>query len=152
MLRLRPISDVAAELRDLLRLHRCVGVVVGMPLTMAFGLDEQCTKTIEFVRQLQRALASPLTDSAAAANATAAAPRGKSPAPPVLPPFQAPDWFFWDERLTSADARHQLEHGAGVRAHSRAMAQSTDPLAAAIILQEFLDRMHLTNKETTRTP
>jgi hypothetical protein len=58
------------------------------------------------------------------------------------PAFEQPWWCYWDERLSSVDARQQLS-AAGVRSHSRSMAQQTDSMAAAIVLQEFLERIHL---------
>jgi len=130
----RSADALATELRALLQEHRSVAIVVGMPLTLAHTLDEQCTKTLAFVEQMQHALAK------LGASSPASRPRTGSSLP--LPAFQPPAWCFWDERLTSVEARQQLS-SAGVRAHSRAMAEQTDSMAAAVILQEFLERMHL---------
>jgi RNase H-fold protein (predicted Holliday junction resolvase) len=153
---LRDAKVVAEEVRTLLRLHQCVGVVVGLPLTLDFQLDEQCEKTIEFIQQIQRewnkrtppkAHPTPVTKNAAALKL--ASPSASS-SPLLLPPFHPPSFFFWDERLSSAAARHELEVAGGMKQRSRAMAQQTDPLAAAIILREFLQRMQLAVRESNQ--
>jgi RNase H-fold protein (predicted Holliday junction resolvase) len=151
VLKPRSPAVLAAELCALLVRHRSVAVVVGMPLTLAHELDEQCDKTIEFVQQMQMELAK--FDAPIAAGAATSRPSGsrssitataaaKTASGAGAAAFEQPWWCYWDERLSSVDARQQLS-AAGVRAHSRSMAQQTDSMAAAIVLQEFLERIHL---------
>lgn len=121
----RPIALVHAEVRDLLLEYECVGLVVGMPLTLKYRMDVQCTHTIDFVQGLQKYLI-------AAASESTPATLGRR--------FILPALFWWDERFSSADAKQQLS----ARGFSgRQLAVQTDSVASASILQGFLDRMNL---------
>lgn len=165
----RPLSLLAAELRSLIDRHHCVSVVVGLPLTLEYTLDAQCVKTMQFVqdmhsewskvprnaaeaqRLMQQAHANMMAAEAELINQgkrkkSAMPPASSKPATtvssssPPLPAFVPPPFLWWDERLSSVDARAQLE-ARGVKNRSVAMAQQTDALAAAVVLQELLDRL-----------
>lgn len=163
----RPQSLLAAELRSLIDRHHCVAVLVGLPLTLEYTLDAQCVKTMQFVQTMHSEWSKPTRNAAEAqrlmqqahANMMAAeaefinqgkrkksaAPQSSKPATASsssssLPAFVPPPFLWWDERLSSVDARAQLE-ARGVKNRSVSMAQQTDALAAAVVLQELLDRL-----------
>lgn len=139
----RAVDTVAAEIRDLLVGHRCVAMVVGMPVTMRGKMDGQCTKTMAFVRDMQRCFDQMEDDETAQTNRTKNKPtNAKQSSLPSSdrPAFLVPAIFWWDERLSSSEAKARLgAHGLT----GRKLAVRTDSFAAATILQEFLDRMHL---------
>lgn len=138
----RPIKKVMAELKELVIEHHCVAIVVGMPLTLQFKMDIQCTKTIEFVQQIRHAFAQTEQNKQhrpASPSASDTSIKNKNTTP--AKPFVQPMFLWWDERLSSSDARNQLS-ARGLT--GRKLAVSTDSFAAATILQEFLNRLHLT--------
>ena len=147
----RDPSVVGRDVAALLRRYRCVGLVLGWPITLNGQMTVQSFKTDHFAQQLfielrklqglTEELPMPAGFDTAAAAAVSPSPR-KATAAPLPPPFVVPELFWWDERLSSQDAQAQLEvHKIG----ARELARQKDSFAAATILQEFLQRMHATN-------
>lgn len=164
--RSRPPQLVYAELRSLLHKHQCVGLVVGMPLTLAFHMGSQCDKTVRFIQGLLHFL----HHTEANINDEREPSSPSHPPPPSPPPssspgpqqqqmaskktppssavahmysgsslFVSPSLYWWDERLSSSDARAQL---AAYGFTGRKLAVHTDAFAAATILQEFINRLN----------
>jgi len=152
-LRVRPAAGVAADLIRLLIQHQCVAIVVGMPLSLEFEVEVQCQKTILFMQEMQREWTtwmnvnkqqmqpSTSTHPRASKNVAASSPSASTTAslPASASSFVPPAILWWDERLSSVDARQTMTRH-GVKASKQA--KQLDRWAAAIILQELLDRMN----------
>ena len=137
----RPVNVVLEEFRQLFFQYQCVGVVVGMPLNLQFKIESQCTKTIQFVDQLKEYLNKHQRSPIKLPSKSKSSPSASSPS--VLSssiPFVVPSFYWWDERLSSSDARHQLS-SQGLK--GRQLAKQLDAHAAANILQEFIHRMNI---------
>lgn len=134
---------VAEEVAELLHVHRCVGLIVGMPLTLQFKMDQQCVKTTEFVNMIseylhERAQKQNNNNNVNNTDNNSSITPASTHSATATPPFVLPSLFWWDERLTSSDARHLL---GSYGFKGKKLAQQTDAFAAAIILQEFMNRL-----------
>ena len=111
--RTQPRRDQRSILR-LARRHSCVGIVVGNPLHLSGDVSPQTERVHRFVHELKALIA-------------------ESPAHPALP------IHLWDERLSTAEAHAALQAAGHDPAHRDTRRHKVDQLAAAIILQGWLD-------------
>ena len=103
------------------------GLVVGLPISLDGEIHAQGAKVQAFVERLKQHITIPVT--------------------------------FWDERLSTVEAqRLRAEYGqearggrsrAGRSGRRKRKGQEIDALAAAVILQEYLDHLSGTYKDTT---
>jgi len=105
-------EDVIADIIKLVEQYKVECIVVGLPYSLEGHLTQQAMKVKDFTEKLQNVIAS------------------RSPKINIQ---------MWDERLSSV-AAERLMIEAGTRKNKRR--QHQDALAAAIILQGFLDSLN----------
>ena len=105
-------EDVIADIIKLVEQYKVECIVVGLPYSLDGHLTQQAMKVKDFTEKLQNVIAS------------------RSPKINIQ---------MWDERLSSV-AAERLMIEAGTRKNKRK--QHQDALAAAIILQGFLDSLN----------
>jgi len=105
-------EDVIADIIKLVEQYKVECIVVGLPYSLDGHLTQQAMKVKDFTEKLQNVIAS------------------RSPKINIQ---------MWDERLSSV-AAERLMIEAGTRKNKRR--QHQDALAAAIILQGFLDSLN----------
>ena len=105
-------EDVIADIIKLVEQYKVECIVVGLPYSLDGHLTQQAMKVKDFTEKLQNVIAS------------------RSP---------KIDIQMWDERLSSV-AAERLMIEAGTKKNKRK--QHQDALAAAIILQGFLDNLN----------
>jgi putative Holliday junction resolvase len=121
--RTQPRRDQRSILR-LARRHGCAGIIVGNPLHLSGDRSRQTERVHRFVNELKALITESSTPPAGDA------PPAEHPALTV---------HLWDERLSTTEAHAALEatgHNPGDR-HTRR--HLVDRLAAALILQGWLD-------------
>ncbi|MGA9718751.1 MAG: Holliday junction resolvase RuvX [Acidobacteriaceae bacterium] len=111
--RTQPRRDQRSILR-LARRHSCVGIVVGNPLHLSGDISPQTERVHRFVDGLKAIIA-------------------ESHDHPALP------IHLWDERLSTAEAHAALQAAGHDPADRDTRRHKVDQLAAAIILQGWLD-------------
>ncbi|MFL6427136.1 MAG: Holliday junction resolvase RuvX [Acidobacteriaceae bacterium] len=121
--RTRPRDDQRSILR-LARRHSCVGIVVGNPMHLSGDRSRQTDRVHRFVYELKTLIAEAPTQPA-------------ENAVPTDPPRLAVQ--FWDERLSTAEAHAALEATGHNPADPHTRRHKVDQLAAALILQGWLD-------------
>ena len=121
--RTQPRHDQRSILR-LARRHSCVGIVVGNPLHLSGDRSRQTDRVHRFVDELKTLIAE------------AAPPAAESAAVTDLPSL---DVHLWDERLSTAEAHAALEATGHNPADPHTRRHKVDQLAAALILQGWLD-------------
>jgi putative Holliday junction resolvase len=121
--RTQPRRDQRSILR-LARRHGCVGIVVGNPLHLSGDRSRQTERVHRFVNELNALIA-------------------ESSTPPVgnASPAEHPALtvHLWDERLSTAEAHAALEATGHNPADRHTRRHLVDQLAAALILQGWLD-------------
>jgi len=105
-------EDIIADIIKLVEQYKVECIVVGLPYSLDGHLTQQAMKVKDFTEKLQNVIAS------------------RSPKINIQ---------MWDERLSSV-AAERLMIEAGTRKNKRK--QHQDALAAAIILQGFLDSLN----------
>ena len=115
--RTQPRRDQRSILR-LARRHGCAGIVVGNPLHLSGDRSRQTDRVQRFVDELKALIA-------------------ESSAPPAEHPPLAV--HLWDERLSTAEAHAALEATGRNPADRHTRRHLVDQLAAALILQGWLD-------------
>jgi putative Holliday junction resolvase len=118
--RTQPRRDQRSILR-LARRHGCAGIVVGNPLHLSGDRSPQTERVHHFVDELKALIAE--TSEANVSDA----------GPPSL------TVHLWDERLSTAEAHAALEATGHNAADRRIRTGIVDKLAAALILQGWLD-------------
>jgi putative Holliday junction resolvase len=116
--RTQPRRDQRSILR-LARRHSCAGIVVGNPLHLSGDASRQTERVHRFIHEL-KALILEGHDGESADN-------------PTLPVH------LWDERLSTAEAHAALQAAGHDPADRDTRRHKVDQLAAAIILQGWLD-------------
>jgi putative Holliday junction resolvase len=126
--RTQPRHDQRSILR-LARRHSCVGIVVGNPLHMSGDRSRQTDRVHRFVDELKALIAEAQPHGIATqpAENTAASDQ------PNL------SVHLWDERLSTAEAHAALEATGHNPADPHTRRHKVDQLAAALILQGWLD-------------
>jgi putative Holliday junction resolvase len=122
--RTQPRRDQRSILR-LLRRHDCAGIVVGNPLHLSGDRSRQTERVHRFVDELKALIAETLPQAGAAID---------RPGLPVGLPVH-----LWDERLSTAEAHAVLEATGHDPADPHTRRHKVDQLAAALILQGWLD-------------
>jgi putative Holliday junction resolvase len=117
--RTQPRRDQRSILR-LARRHGCAGIVVGNPLHLSGDRSRQTDRVQRFVDELKALINRPSTQTQPAEN----------------PPLAV---HLWDERLSTAEAHAALEATGHNPAERHTRRQLVDQLAAALILQGWLD-------------
>ena len=122
----RDETQIWEAIQRLIRETEAQGLVVGLPISLDGEIHAQGAKVQAFVERLKQHISIPVT--------------------------------FWDERLSTVEA-HRLrgeyrEETRGGRSRARAgrrkrKGQEIDALAAAVILQEYLDHLSSTYKDKT---
>lgn len=121
--RTQPRRDQRSILR-LARRHGCAGIVVGNPLHLSGDRSRQTERVHRFVDELKELIAESATQA-----------RGDA-----LDAERASlTVHLWDERLTTAEAHAALEATGHNLADRHTRRHMIDPLAAALILQGWLD-------------
>jgi putative Holliday junction resolvase len=118
--RTQPRRDQRSILR-LLRRHGCAGIVVGNPLHLSGGRSRQTERVHRFVDELKALMAETLPEAGMAIDRHGL---------PV---------YLWDERLSTAEAHAVLEATGHDPADPHTRRHKVDQLAAALILQGWLD-------------
>jgi putative Holliday junction resolvase len=121
--RTQPRRDQRSILR-LARRHRCAGIVIGNPLHLSGDRSRQTDRVHRFVDELKALIAEPSDqgeESASAADRTGLVVH------------------LWDERLSTAEAHAALEATGHNPADRHTRRHIVDQLAAALILQGWLD-------------
>lgn len=122
----RDETQTWAAIQRLIRETEAQGLVVGLPISLDGEIHAQGAKVQAFVERLKQHITIPVT--------------------------------FWDERLSTVEAqRLRGEYEQETRGRSRAnragrrkrKGQEIDALAAAVILQEYLDHLSSTYKDKT---
>jgi putative Holliday junction resolvase len=121
--RTQPRRDQRSILR-LARRHGCAGIVVGNPLHLSGDRSRQTERVHRFVDELKALIAE--SSSMPAGDA----PSAEHPALTI---------HLWDERLSTAEAHAALEATGHNPADRHTRRHLVDQLAAALILQGWLD-------------
>jgi putative Holliday junction resolvase len=117
--RTQPRRDQRSILR-LARRHGCAGIVVGNPLHLSGDRSRQTDRVQRFVDELKALINGPSTQTQPAENLPLAV-------------------HLWDERLSTAEAHAALEATGHNPADRHTRRHLVDQLAAALILQGWLD-------------
>ncbi|HEX6495372.1 MAG TPA: Holliday junction resolvase RuvX [Acidobacteriaceae bacterium] len=121
--RTQPRRDQRSILR-LARRHSCVGIIVGNPLHLSGDRSRQTDRVHRFVDELKTLIAEGAT------------PPAESAAVMDQPRLAV---HLWDERLSTAEAHAALEATGHDPADPHTRRHKVDQLAAALILQGWLD-------------
>jgi putative Holliday junction resolvase len=120
--RTQPRRDQRSILR-LARRYSCAGIVVGNPLHLSGDHSRQTDRVHRFVDELKALIAEP-------------AQTGEKPPAENIPSLAV---HLWDERLSTAEAHAALEATGHNAADRQVRTGMVDQLAAALILQGWLD-------------
>jgi putative Holliday junction resolvase len=127
-------EDVIADIIKLVEQYKVECIVVGLPYSLEGHLTQQAMKVKDFTEKLQSVIASrspePKLRAEGVAISEGAAKQSR---------LTGVNIQMWDERLSSV-AAERLMIEAGTRKNKRK--QHQDALAAAIILQGFLDSLN----------
>jgi putative Holliday junction resolvase len=115
--RTQPRRDQRSILR-LARRHNCAGIIVGNPLHLSGDASRQTGRVHRFVDELKALIA-------------------ESSGPPAV--HASLIVHLWDERLSTVEAHGALEAISGNPADQRQVRGRIDQIAAAFILQGWLD-------------
>ena len=127
-------EDVIADIIKLVEQYKVECIVVGLPYSLDGHLTQQAMKVKDFTEKLQNVIASRSPEPKLRAEGVAI--RGGEAKQSRLTGINIQ---MWDERLSSV-AAERLMIEAGTRKSKRK--QHQDALAAAIILQGFLDSLN----------
>jgi putative Holliday junction resolvase len=121
--RTQPRRDQRSILR-LARRHGCAGIVIGNPLHLSGDASRQTERVHRFVDELKALIAEPATQAGEDAS-------GAGRASLIV--------HLWDERLSTAEAHAALEATGHNPADRQTRRYLVDQVAAALILQGWLD-------------
>jgi putative holliday junction resolvase len=122
--RTQPRRDQRSILR-LARRHGCAGIIVGNPLHLSGDRSRQTDRVHRFVDELKALIAESSTP-----------PAGSDVLPAEHPALAV---HLWDERLSTAEVHAALEVTGHNPADRHTRRHLVDQLAAALILQGWLD-------------
>jgi putative holliday junction resolvase len=125
--------------RSILRLarrHGCAGIIVGNPLHLSGDRSRQTDRVHRFVDELKALIAeSPIAPSPVTGSKTGEDRSQLAKTAPVTNLVV----HLWDERLSTAEAHASLEAAGHDPADPHTRRHKVDQLAAALILQGWLD-------------
>ena len=126
-----PPADVARALAAEVKRHQALLLVIGHPLTMDGKVDAQTRKVYAFVEQMLGEF------ERAGREKPAIAPSGTTTAP-------SPDvrLAWWDERLSTAEIRGDMDASGYDRRDRAREKRVIDQMAARSILQDYLDHLY----------
>lgn len=127
-------EDVIADIIKLVEQYKVECIVVGLPYSLDGHLTQQAMKVKDFTEKLQSVIASRSPEPKLRAEGVAIS-KGEAKQSHLT----GVSIQMWDERLSSV-AAERLMIEAGTRKNKRK--QHQDALAAAIILQGFLDSLN----------
>jgi len=122
-------TQFAEELRAVVRETSASALVVGWPLELSGNAGPQCGRVARLLSSV--ALMGSLDDLGLCSEATAAL-RAKDDGDAALPVLPV---TFWDERFSTREAIENIDEDLSLSTKRRVV----DPLAAALIMQGFLD-------------
>jgi putative Holliday junction resolvase len=140
-------EDVIADIIKLVEQYKVECIVVGLPYSLEGHLTQQAMKVKDFTEKLQGVIASRSPEPKLRAEGVATSEGAANGFPKNSQNFLGEKQShltgvniqMWDERLSSV-AAERLMIEAGTRKNKRK--QHQDALAAAIILQGFLDSLN----------